>query len=137
MFETLIDANLAQPFVLVHRDYHSPNLMLTDLPAGGPDYGPNPGVIDFQDAVVGPITYDLASVLTDARTTWEEPQQLDWGIRYWEMARKAGLPVAADFADFHRAYEWMGCSATCASWASSRAWPIATASSPTWTTCRA
>lgn len=108
MFETLIDANLAQPFVLVHRDYHSPNLMLTDLPAGGPDYGPNPGVIDFQDAVVGPITYDLASVLTDARTTWEEPQQLDWGIRYWEMARKAGLPVAADFADFHRAYEWMG-----------------------------
>ena len=108
VFETLIDANLAQPFVLVHRDYHSPNLMLTDLPAGGPDYGPNPGVIDFQDAVVGPITYDLASVLTDARTTWDEPQQLDWGIRYWEMARKAGLPVAADFADFHCAYEWMG-----------------------------
>ncbi|MDX3904548.1 MAG: phosphotransferase [Pigmentiphaga sp.] len=107
VFDTLIDANLAQPFVLVHRDFHSPNLMATNL-AGRPDYGPNPGVIDFQDAVVGPITYDLASVLTDARTTWDEAQQLDWGIRYWEMARKAGLPVPADFAEFHRAYEWMG-----------------------------
>ncbi|OVZ57586.1 aminoglycoside phosphotransferase [Pigmentiphaga sp. NML080357] len=108
VFDTLIDANLAQPFVLVHRDFHSPNLMVTDLPADGPNYGPNPGVIDFQDAVVGPITYDLASVLTDARTTWDEAQQLDWGIRYWEMARKAGLPVPGDFAEFHRAYEWMG-----------------------------
>ena len=46
--------------------------------------------------------------MTDARTTWEEPQQLDWAIRYWEMARAAGLPVDADFAEFHRAYEWMG-----------------------------
>lgn len=73
-----------------------------------PQYGPNPGIIDFQDALAGPITYDLASLVTDARTTWEEPQQLDWAIRYWEMARAAGLPVDADFAEFHRAYEWMG-----------------------------
>jgi hypothetical protein len=108
VLDLLVDANLAQPTVLVHRDFHSPNLMLTDLPAGGRSYGPNPGVIDFQDAVIGPITYDLASTLTDARTTWDEPQQLDWGIRYWEMARKASLPVDADFAEFHRAYEWMG-----------------------------
>ncbi|WP_299450493.1 phosphotransferase [uncultured Pigmentiphaga sp.] len=108
VFEALVDANLAQPFVLVHRDYHSPNLMATDLPKEGPNYGPNPGVIDFQDAVVGPITYDLASVLMDARFTWDEPQQLDWAIRYWEMARKAGLPVPDDFAELHRAYEWMG-----------------------------
>ncbi|GAA4340750.1 phosphotransferase [Pigmentiphaga soli] len=108
VFRILIDANLAQPTVLVHRDFHSPNLMITDLPGAPAAYGPNPGVLDFQDAVAGPITYDLASLLTDARTTWDEPQQLDWGIRYWEMARKAGLPVPADFADFHRAYEWMG-----------------------------
>ena len=107
VFDTLVAANVAQPTVLVHRDFHSPNLMLTDAQAGGPDYGPNPGVIDFQDALIGPITYDLASLLTDARTTWEEPQQLDWGIRYWELARAAGLPVPADFAEFHLAYEWM------------------------------
>ncbi|WP_256985575.1 aminoglycoside phosphotransferase family protein [Bordetella genomosp. 1] len=104
IFVLLSESNGSQPTVLVHRDYHSPNLMVCDQPA----YGPNPGVIDFQDALAGPITYDLASLVTDARTTWEEPQQLDWAIRYWEMARKAGLPVDADFAEFHRAYEWMG-----------------------------
>jgi len=104
VFETLAEHNAAQPSVLVHRDYHSPNLMVCREPR----HGPNPGVLDFQDAVAGPITYDLASLVVDARTTWEEPQQLDWAIRYWEMARKAGLPVAADFAEFHRAYEWMG-----------------------------
>jgi aminoglycoside/choline kinase family phosphotransferase len=106
VLDLLVASNLAQPTTLVHRDFHSPNLMLTDL--GERSYGPNPGVIDFQDAVIGPITYDLASILLDARTTWDEPQQLDWGIRYWEMARKAGLPVDGDFAEFHRAYEWMG-----------------------------
>lgn len=103
IFELLSQSNGDQPTVLVHRDFHSPNLMVCD----DPRYGPNPGVIDFQDALAGPITYDLASLVTDARTTWEEPQQLDWAIRYWEMARKAGLPVDADFAEFHRAYEWM------------------------------
>lgn len=108
VFDILIAANLAQPTVLVHRDFHSPNLMITEAAGSGPDFGPNPGVIDFQDAVVGPITYDLASLLTDARTTWDEPQQLDWGIRYWELARAAGLPVSSDFAEFHQAYEWMG-----------------------------
>ncbi len=104
IFALLSASNGNQPTVLVHRDYHSPNLMVCDQP----QYGPNPGVIDFQDALAGPITYDLASLVTDARTTWEEPQQLDWAIRYWEMARAAGLPVDADFAEFHRAYEWMG-----------------------------
>jgi len=104
VFGMLAEHNAAQPAVLVHRDYHSPNLMV----CRDPRHGPNPGVLDFQDAVAGPITYDLASLVVDARTTWEEPQQLDWAIRYWEMARKAGLPVAADFAEFHRAYEWMG-----------------------------
>ncbi|MCU6619016.1 MAG: aminoglycoside phosphotransferase family protein [Achromobacter mucicolens] len=104
IFALLSASNAGQPQVLVHRDFHSPNLMVCDQP----QYGPNPGVIDFQDALAGPITYDLASLVTDARTTWEEPQQLDWAIRYWEMARAAGLPVDADFAEFHRAYEWMG-----------------------------
>ncbi|AZY50793.1 aminoglycoside phosphotransferase [Bordetella avium] len=100
IFALLAASNGEQPAVFVHRDFHSPNLMV--CPEG------NPGVIDFQDALAGPITYDLASLVTDARTTWEEPQQLDWAIRYWEMARRAGLPVDADFAEFHRAYEWMG-----------------------------
>jgi aminoglycoside/choline kinase family phosphotransferase len=104
VFDLLVAHNAAQPAVLVHRDFHSPNLMLSE----GAQYGANPGILDFQDAVAGPITYDLASLVVDARTTWEEPQQIDWAIRYWELARKQGLPVAADFADFHRDYEWMG-----------------------------
>ena len=103
VFNLLVEDNCRQGTVLVHRDFHSPNLMLCTAPA----YGPNPGVIDYQDALAGPITYDIASLVMDARTTWEEPQQLDWAIRYWELARKAGLPIAPDFADFHRAYEWM------------------------------
>lgn len=97
----LVADNAAQPVVLVHRDYHSPNLM---VPATA---GAEPGIIDFQDAVAGPITYDIASLVTDARHTWEEDQQLDWAIRYWEAARAAGLPVGDDFALFHQAYEWM------------------------------
>lgn len=91
-----------QPTILVHRDYHSPNLM---VPAEDSDAGP--GVIDYQDALAGPITYDIASLVMDARTTWEEPQQLDWAVRYWQAARDANLPVHSDFAEFHRAYEWM------------------------------
>lgn len=104
VFGLLAAHNAAQPCVLVHRDFHSPNLMLCEQP----EHGPNPGILDFQDALVGPISYDLASLVMDARTTWEEPQQLDWAIRYWEMARSAGLAVSNDFADFHRDYEWMG-----------------------------
>jgi len=103
IFALLSAANTAQPNVFVHRDFHSPNLMACDQA----QYGPNPGIIDFQDALSGPITYDLASLIMDARSTWEEPQQLDWAIRYWDMARAAGLPVDSDFAEFHRAYEWM------------------------------
>jgi N-acetylmuramate 1-kinase len=104
VFDLLVTRNAAQPRVLVHRDFHSPNLMY----CARPEYGANPGILDFQDAVSGPITYDLASLVMDARTTWEEPQQLDWAIRYWELARKNGLPVPTDFADFHQDYEWMG-----------------------------
>ena len=91
--------NLSQPKVFVHRDYHSRNLMASS---------PNPGVLDFQDAVYGPITYDLASLFKDAYITWDEERVLDWCIRYWERARKAGLPVNADFYEFYRDFEWMG-----------------------------
>lgn len=91
---------LAQPQVYVHRDYHSRNLMLCDEQ--------NPGVLDFQDAVYGAITYDLVSLLKDAYVEWEEAQILDWAIRYWEQARKAGLPVNDDFSEFYRDFEWMG-----------------------------
>lgn len=98
-FEQILAVNLAEPAVYVHRDYHSRNLMVA---------APNPGVIDFQDAVYGPITYDLASLFKDAYIEWPEEQTLDWLARYWQAARKAGLPVRADFGEFHRDYEWMG-----------------------------
>jgi N-acetylmuramate 1-kinase len=98
-FSILLANNLGQPRVFVHRDYHSRNLMLCD---------PCPGILDFQDAVYGPITYDLVSLLRDAYIDWEEERVIDWAIRYWDMARGAGLPVADDFADFYRDFEWMG-----------------------------
>lgn len=98
-FEAILANNLAQARVFVHRDYHSRNLMVCD---------PNPGILDFQDAVHGPITYDLVSLLRDAYIEWEEERVIDWCVRYWECARKSGLPVAADFADFYRDFEWMG-----------------------------
>jgi aminoglycoside/choline kinase family phosphotransferase len=103
VFEKILANNLAQPQVFVHRDYHSRNLMVC-----ADDYPENPGIIDFQDAVYGPITYDLVSLYRDAYIHWEEAQELDFVIRYWEMARQAGLPVPADFHDFYRDYEWMG-----------------------------
>ena len=99
IFKRIIKNNLAQPRVYVHRDYHSRNLMVTD---------PAPGILDFQDAVYGPITYDLASLFKDAYIRWEDEQIIDWLIRYWEKARRAGLPVHADFSEFFRDYEWMG-----------------------------
>jgi aminoglycoside/choline kinase family phosphotransferase len=98
-FRLVLDNNLAQPRVFVHRDYHSRNLMLSS---------PNPGVLDFQDAVHGPITYDLVSLLRDAYIAWDEERQLDWAVRYWERARAARLPVDPDFAVFWRDFEWMG-----------------------------
>jgi aminoglycoside/choline kinase family phosphotransferase len=69
---------------------------------------PNPGVLDFQDAVHGPITYDIVSLLRDAFLSWKEEQVLDWCVRYWEKAKRAGLPVDPDFGEFWRAFEWMG-----------------------------
>jgi N-acetylmuramate 1-kinase len=99
-FEKIIANNLAQQTGFVHRDYHSRNLMLVSEN--------NPGIIDFQDAVVGPLTYDLVSLLKDAYIRWEEDQVMDWCIRYWETARKAGLNLPSQFGDFYRDFEWMG-----------------------------
>lgn len=99
VFKRILQNNLAQPRVYVHRDYHSRNLMLSD---------PNPGILDFQDAVYGPITYDVVSLFKDAYICWDEERILDWVVRYWECAKKAGLPAAADFAEFYRDFEWMG-----------------------------
>ena len=103
VFEKLLANALAQPKVFVHRDYHSRNLMHS-----GEAYPANPGVIDFQDAVYGPITYDLVSLYRDAYISWEEEEELDFVIRYWELAREKGLPVADNFDVFYRDYEWMG-----------------------------
>ena len=100
VFDVLLANNLAQPQVYVHRDYHSRNLMV--LPQG------NPGILDFQDAVYGPITYDLVSLLRDAYIQWDEEMVLDWAIRYWERARRAGLPVNPDVDAFYRDFEFMG-----------------------------
>ena len=99
VFAALVKSALAQPSVYVHRDYMPRNLMVSD---------PNPGVLDFQDAVSGPITYDMVSLLRDAFISWEEERVLDWTVRYWEKAARAGLPVGADFGEFWRAFEWMG-----------------------------
>ena len=95
----IVARNLAQPAVYVHRDYMPRNLMVTE---------PNPGVLDFQDAVHGPITYDVVSLFRDAFVSWDEQRVLDWTARYWEKAKRARLPVDADFGSFYRDFEWMG-----------------------------
>jgi N-acetylmuramate 1-kinase len=99
VFAAVIQNNLSQPLVYVHRDYMPRNLMVCT---------PNPGVLDFQDAVYGPITYDVASLFKDAFISWDEERVLDWTVRYWEKAKRAGLPVDADFGAFYRDFEWMG-----------------------------
>ena len=105
-FQTLVARNLAAPSVFVHRDFMPRNLMMLTGQDGGL------GVLDFQDAVYGPVTYDVASLMRDAFLTWEEDFVLDITIRYWEKARKVGLldfeDWHQDFGAFYRAVEWMG-----------------------------
>ena len=132
VFKRILSNNLAQPCVYVHRDFHSRNLMVAERPHLNPlpvgeeanvkrgkqaireadarksDFQSLPGILDFQDAVYGPITYDLASLFKDAYIKWEEAKIIDWLVRYWEQARKAGLPVREDFGEFYRDYEMMG-----------------------------
>ena len=100
IFQLIKENNLAQSQVYVHRDFHSRNLMHCS-----PN---NPGVLDFQDALYGPITYDIVSLLRDAYIEWTEEEVLDFLIEYWDMARASGLKVPSDFADFYRDFEWMG-----------------------------
>ena len=95
----LIDSALTQPTVLVHRDYMPRNLMLSQ---------PNPGVLDFQDAVIGPVTYDITSLFKDAFLSWPEERVLGWLQGYWDASRSRGIPVQDNFAEFHRASDLMG-----------------------------
>jgi N-acetylmuramate 1-kinase len=98
-FARIISHNLAWPSVYVHRDFMPRNLMIAS---------DGLGVLDFQDAVYGPITYDIASLMRDAFLSWDEDFCLDVTIRYWDKARKAGLPVGDDFGEFYRGVEWIG-----------------------------
>ena len=98
-FALIARCNLSEPRVFVHSDYMPRNLMVCEA---------GPGIIDFQDAVYGPISYDIASLYRDAFISWEEERVLDGTIRYWESARRAGLPVNPQFGDFYRDVEWMG-----------------------------
>ena len=99
VFDTLIESALAQPRVFVHRDFMPRNLMVSD---------PNPGVIDFQDAVAGPISYDLISLFKDAFLSWPEARVLEWLRDYHRRAAAAGLPVPAAFDDLLRWCDLMG-----------------------------
>ena len=91
-----------QPKVFVHRDFHSRNLMfLTDPKI-------NPGILDFQDALIGPITYDLVSLLKDAYVEWDEEFIIDQSVRYWDKAKKENLPIQGDFSKFYEDFELMG-----------------------------
>ena len=102
-FRFLINSALNQPKVFTHRDFMPRNLMVVESEATL-----TPGIIDFQDAVYGPIAYDVVSLFRDAFISWDEEQEIDWVIRYWEKARAAGLPVREDFGAFWREYELMG-----------------------------
>ncbi len=97
--DLLVASALAQPRVFVHRDYMPRNLMLSQ---------PNPGILDFQDAVHGPLSYDVTSLFKDAFLSWPEERVQVWLQRYWHLAREAGIAVPKDFAEFHRASDLMG-----------------------------
>jgi hypothetical protein len=102
-FKLIVQRNLASAGVYVHRDFMPRNLMIPRDPAE-----PRLGVLDFQDAVHGPITYDIACLMRDAFLSWDEEFVLDITVRYWQKAQKAGLPVDGDFGEFYRGVEWMG-----------------------------
>ena len=103
LFQRIMVHNLAWPSVYVHRDFMPRNLMMPLHPQE-----PRLGVLDFQDAVYGPITYDVASLMRDAFWSWEEEFVLEVTVRYWEQARRAALPVGDDFGAFYEGVEWMG-----------------------------
>jgi len=108
LFTRLVQSALAQPRVFMHRDFMPRNLMLPQPAADTPGTLIRPGVLDFQDAVYGPIGYDPISLFRDALISWDDEFELDCLVRYWQRARAAGLPVRDDFAEFFREMEWMG-----------------------------
>ena len=97
--QQLIDSALAQPKVLVHRDYMPRNLMISE---------PSPGVLDFQDAVYGPVTYDITCLFKDAFLSWPEARVRGWLEDYWQQAGALNIPVQPDFEEFLRASDLMG-----------------------------
>ena len=99
VFKRIVAANLAQPQVFVHRDYMPRNLIVSK---------PNPGVLDFQDAVIGPVAYDVVSLFRDAFISWDDERVRAWARLYFDRARTAKLPVHADFDAFWRDFEWIG-----------------------------
>ena len=98
-FKLLEDSALAQPKVYMHRDYMPRNLMVSE---------PNPGVLDFQDAVMGPVSYDITSLFRDAFISWPEERVRGWRRKYWDTGRHVGLPLPAKLEEFERASDWMG-----------------------------
>ena len=104
VFEQLVSSALDQPVVFVHRDYHSRNLMFTEKA--------NPGIIDFQDAVQGPVTYDLVSLLRDCYIRWPRVRVEAWALGYLRDARQAGIVGAVDDTlddeVWLRWFDWMG-----------------------------
>jgi len=101
--DRLVAQALDQPQVAVHADWMPRNLMVCEDHGDG-----HPGILDFQDAVRGPLAYDLASLLRDAFISWDEEQEIDWAVRWWDGARRDGLPVPGDFGAFWRTVEWTG-----------------------------
>lgn len=110
-FDAIVARNLAAPSVYVHRDFMPRNLLPNPAAAPG-DACQAMGVLDFQDAVHGPVTYDIASLMRDAFISWDEDMVIDVTVRYWERARRLGLmdfeDWHQDFGAFYRAVEWMG-----------------------------
>ena len=100
VFDVLVENALGQPAVFVHRDYHSRNLMVTR--------SPNPGILDFQDAVVGPVTYDLVSLLKDAYVRWPVARVEEWAWGYFQLAVQCGVLQPAHEVSFQRWFDLMG-----------------------------
>ena len=120
----IVRSAVRQPQVVVHRDYHSRNLMLLKGNA-------NPGILDFQDAVIGPMVYDMASLLRDAYRKWPEVRQQEWLYAYWQKARAAGLPAPKNFAVFWRQYHIISAQRGLKVLGIFAAWPCETANAPT------
>jgi hypothetical protein len=99
-FDRLVTAALEQPRVFVHRDYHSRNLMVCA--------DANPGILDFQDAVLGPVTYDLVSLLRDCYVVWPQERVVEWALEFRRRARAAGVDAGDDEATFMRWLDLMG-----------------------------